>query len=87
MRYILYDRHFTPKHPFFRIGMEGMDKEQLIGSWVKLELDERPMIHLNNLVLTDLDTFFKTATSSQRREVNKCLAYEMWDNEETCLPF
>ncbi len=86
MRYILYDRNFTKNNPFFRIGAEGVSKADLVASFIQNELDAVKAIRFNNLVLTDLDTFYRTATSSQRKEVKETIEFQE-QYEQDCLPF
>lgn len=86
MRYILYDRNFTKNNPFFRIGAEGVSKADLVASFIQNELDAVKAIRFDNLVLTDLDTFFRRATSNQRKEVKQALDFQE-QYEQDCLPF
>lgn len=86
MRYILYNPLFTDDNPFFRISEEGATKEQLVASFIKRELDDQKVVYLNNLALTDLDTFFLVSLPSQKRIVRECLDEER-SREETILPF
>ena len=44
------------------------------------------VVYLNNLVLTDLDTFFVISLPLQKRIVRECLDEER-SSEETILPF
>ena len=86
MRYILYDRNFTKNNPFFRIGVEGVSKADLMAGFIEIELDDVKAIRFDNLVLTDLDTFYRNASSCQRKEVKE--AIELQDHyEQDCLPF
>lgn len=74
MRYILYDPYFTQRDPFFRIGNEGVGKKELLLGFIDAEMPEDLLVtRFGNLVITDLDTFFKTATSAQRKEVKDTL--------------
>ena len=86
MRYILYNPLFTDDNPFFRISEEGATKEQLVPSFNKRQLDDQNVVYLNNLVLTDLDTFFVISLPLQKRIVRECLDEER-SSEETILPF
>lgn len=74
MRYILYDPDFTKKNPFFRIGNEGVGKKELVMGFIEAEMPEDlTVVRFGNLVVTDLDTFRKYATASQRKEVEETL--------------
>ena len=86
MRYILYDRNFTKNNPFFRIGAEGVSRADLMASFIENELAEVESIRFDNIVLTDLDTFFRRATSNQRKEVKQALEFQE-HYEQDCLPF
>ena len=86
MRYILYDRNFTKSDPFFRIGAEGVSRADLMASFIENELAEVESIRFDNIVLTDLDTFFRRATSNQGKEVKQALDFQE-HYEQDCLPF
>lgn len=74
MRYILYDPHFTKNNPFFRIGNEGVSKKELLLGFIDAEMPEDlQVIRFGDLIITDLDTFFRRATAAQRKEVKDTL--------------
>ena len=74
MRNILYRKDFTPKDPFFRIGNEGVGVKELLLGMIDAEFpDDLKSLRFGNYIITDLDTFNKTASAAQRREVQETL--------------